>query len=103
MIALFNQVRLRLFALAYNLANFLRQLALPRSVRTWTLTTLREKLIKSGPRSSATPGPSRSSWRRGRAPGVVRGDPEANRSAASGAEPRMRVSYGRGTGWSAVK
>src|SRR5205823_4760375 len=31
-----NQVRLQLFALAYNLANFLRQLALPRSVQTWT-------------------------------------------------------------------
>lgn len=46
-----DQVRLRLFALAYNLATFLRQLALPRSarsVRTWTLTTLREKLIKIG-------------------------------------------------------
>jgi len=41
-------VRLQLFALAYNLGNFLRQLALPRSVRTWTLTTLREKLIKIG-------------------------------------------------------
>ena len=43
-----NQARLQLFALAYNLANFLRQLALPRPVRTWTLTTLREKLIKIG-------------------------------------------------------
>jgi hypothetical protein len=43
-----NQVRLQLFALAYNLANFLRQLALPRPVRTWTLTTLRERLIKIG-------------------------------------------------------
>ncbi len=43
-----NQVRLQLFALAYNLANFLRQLAPPRPVRTWTLTTLREKLIKIG-------------------------------------------------------
>jgi hypothetical protein len=39
---------LQLFALAYNLGNFLRQLALPCSVRTWTLTTLREKLIKIG-------------------------------------------------------
>jgi hypothetical protein len=29
-----NQVRLQLFALAYNLANFLRHLALPRPVRT---------------------------------------------------------------------
>ena len=43
-----NQVRLQLFALAYNLANFLRQLALPRPARTWTLTTLPEKLIKIG-------------------------------------------------------
>jgi hypothetical protein len=37
-----------LFALAYNLGNFLRQLALPRPVRSWSLTTLREKLIKIG-------------------------------------------------------
>lgn len=43
-----NQVRLQLFALAYNLGNFLRQLELPRPVRTWTLTTPREKLIKIG-------------------------------------------------------
>jgi hypothetical protein len=43
-----NQVRLQRFALAYNPANFLRQLALPRPVRTWTLTTLREELIKIG-------------------------------------------------------
>jgi hypothetical protein len=37
-----------LFALAHNVGNFLRRLALPRSVGTWTLTTLREKLIKIG-------------------------------------------------------
>jgi len=43
-----NQVRLQLFALAYNLANFLRRLALPKRVRHWSLTTLREKLIKIG-------------------------------------------------------
>jgi hypothetical protein len=43
-----NQVRLQLFALAYNLGNFLRQLALPREVKHWSLTTLREKLIKIG-------------------------------------------------------
>jgi hypothetical protein len=41
-------VRLQLFALAYNLGNFLRQLALPPSVQTWSLTTRREKLIKIG-------------------------------------------------------
>ena len=43
-----NQVRLQLFALAYNLGNFLRRLALPKSVETWSLRTLREKLIKIG-------------------------------------------------------
>jgi hypothetical protein len=43
-----NQVRLQLFALAYNLGNFLRRLALPSSVNTWSLRTLREKLIKIG-------------------------------------------------------
>jgi hypothetical protein len=43
-----NQARLQLFALAYNLANFLRRLALPRDVKHWSLTTLREKLVKIG-------------------------------------------------------
>jgi hypothetical protein len=43
-----NQVRLHLFVLAYNLGNFLRQAVLPRAVRHWTLTTLREKVIKIG-------------------------------------------------------
>ncbi|GAF83778.1 unnamed protein product [marine sediment metagenome] len=43
-----NQVRLQLFALAYNLGNFLRRLALPRPMKHWTMTTLREKLIKIG-------------------------------------------------------
>jgi hypothetical protein len=43
-----NQARLQLFALAYNLANFLRRLALPRDVKHWSLATLREKLVKIG-------------------------------------------------------
>ena len=43
-----NPTRLQLFALAYNLGNFLRQLALPKAVRHWSLTTLRDKLIKIG-------------------------------------------------------
>ena len=43
-----NQARLQLFALAYNLGNFLRRLALPKPVKHWSLTTLREKLIKIG-------------------------------------------------------
>jgi hypothetical protein len=43
-----NQARFQLFALAYNLANFRRRLAVPKSVSHWTWTTLREKLIKIG-------------------------------------------------------
>ena len=43
-----NHARLQLFALAYNLGNFLRRLALPKSVRQWSLTTLKEKLVKIG-------------------------------------------------------
>jgi hypothetical protein len=45
-----NAVRLQLFALAYNLANFLRSLALPDEVAQWSLTTMREKLVKIGAR-----------------------------------------------------
>ena len=43
-----NEVRLQLHALAYNLGNFLRTLALPKEVENWSMTTLREKLIKIG-------------------------------------------------------
>jgi len=43
-----NQTRLQLFALAYNVGNFLRRLALPKPVQHWSLTTLREKLVKIG-------------------------------------------------------
>jgi hypothetical protein len=43
-----NAVRLQLFALACNLANFGRQLVLPKPIQGWTLTTPREKLIKIG-------------------------------------------------------
>jgi hypothetical protein len=43
-----NAVRLQLHALAYNLGNFLRTLATPEPIKDWTLTTLKEKLIKIG-------------------------------------------------------
>ncbi len=43
-----NAVRLQLHALAYNLANFMRTLALPETVKQWSLTSLKEKLIKIG-------------------------------------------------------
>ncbi|MCH9020763.1 MAG: IS1380 family transposase [Proteobacteria bacterium] len=43
-----NAVRLQLHALAYNLGNFLRTLALPPEIAHWSLTSLRERLIKIG-------------------------------------------------------
>jgi hypothetical protein len=43
-----NAVRLQLHALAYNLGNFLRTLATPDPIKQWSLTSLKEKLIKIG-------------------------------------------------------
>ena len=43
-----NAVRLQLHALAYNLANFMRTLPTPMAAKQWSLTSLREKLIKIG-------------------------------------------------------
>jgi hypothetical protein len=43
-----NAARLQLHALAYNLANFLRTLALPKEIERWSLTTLRETVVKIG-------------------------------------------------------
>ena len=41
-------MRLQLHALAYNLGNFLRTLATPEPIKNWSLTSLKEKLIKIG-------------------------------------------------------
>ena len=43
-----NAVGLQVHALAYNLANFIRTLALPGDVERWSLTSLREKVVKIG-------------------------------------------------------
>jgi Transposase DDE domain group 1 len=43
-----NAVRLQLHTLAYNLGNFLRTLATPEPIKDWSLTSLKEKLIKIG-------------------------------------------------------
>ena len=43
-----NAVRLQLHVLAYNLGNFMRTLAMPETAQPWSLTSLREKLIKIG-------------------------------------------------------
>src|ERR1700758_5358893 len=43
-----NAVRLQLHVPAYNLRNFMRALAMPKAAEAWSLTSLREKLIKIG-------------------------------------------------------
>ena len=43
-----NVVRLQLHALGYNLSNFLRTLALPDELESWSLITIREKVVKIG-------------------------------------------------------
>src|SRR5215831_12262532 len=48
-----NAVRLQLHALAYNLGNFMRTLAMPKVAEPWPLTRLREKLIKIGAKVSS--------------------------------------------------
>src|SRR5438445_8607272 len=45
-----NQVRLALSLLAYNLGNLWRRLALPRRIESWSLTSLQQRLVKTGGR-----------------------------------------------------
>jgi hypothetical protein len=61
-----NAVRLQLHALAYNLANFLRTLALRGEIERWSLTTLREKVVKLGAKVIAHGRSWSSRWRRWR-------------------------------------
>jgi len=43
-----NEVRLWLSVLAYNLGNLWRRLALPKAVANWSLTSLQQRLVKTG-------------------------------------------------------
>ena len=45
-----DQVRLALSLLAYNLGNLWRRLALPRRIEKWSLTSLQQRLVKTGGR-----------------------------------------------------
>jgi hypothetical protein len=45
-----NEVRLWLNVLAYNLGNLWRRLALPRKIENWSLTSLQQRLVKTGGR-----------------------------------------------------
>ncbi len=45
-----NEVRLQLSVLAYNLGNLWRRLGLPPRIKTWSLTSLQHRLMKTGGR-----------------------------------------------------
>ena len=45
-----NEVRLALSVIAYNLGNLWRRLAVPKRVDTWSLTSLQQRLMKTGGR-----------------------------------------------------
>lgn len=45
-----NEVRLWLSVLAYNLGNLWRRLALPSRIDNWSLTSLQQRLVKTGGR-----------------------------------------------------
>jgi len=43
-----NEVRLQLSVLAYNLGNLWRRLVLPKRIDHWSLTSLQQRLVKTG-------------------------------------------------------
>ena len=43
-----GKTKRNVLSLAYNLGNFMRTLAMPKTAEPWSLTSLREKLIKIG-------------------------------------------------------
>jgi hypothetical protein len=45
-----NEVRLALSVLAYNLGNLWRRLTLPKGIENWSLTSLQQRLVKTGGR-----------------------------------------------------
>ncbi len=45
-----NEVRLWLSLIAYNLGNLWRRLALPKKIENWSLTSLQQRLVKTGGR-----------------------------------------------------
>jgi hypothetical protein len=45
-----NEVRLQLSVLAYNLGNLRRRLVLPKKINHWSLTSLQQRLVKTGGR-----------------------------------------------------
>ena len=50
-----NEVRLLLGVITYNLGNLLRRLVLPVAIQSWSLTSLQQRLFKTGGASSGMP------------------------------------------------
>ena len=77
----------------------MRTLALPKEVEHWSMTTLRDKLVKPGPRLSDMAATLRSNWHEvARAEGPVPENPELDWGSAT--KTRSRVGRGnrrRGT------
>jgi hypothetical protein len=80
-----NAVRLQLHALAYNLANFMRTLALPKEVEHWSLTTISQGEAGQGRSQGRRSWPLRHvpDGRGRRTPRTVPGHPEPDRRAAT--------------------
>ena len=49
-ISVLNEVRLWLSLIAYNLGNLWRRLVLPKKIESWSLTSLQQRLVKTGGR-----------------------------------------------------
>ena len=60
-----NEVRLQLSVLAYNLGNLWRRLVLPPRIKRWSLTSLQQRLVKTGGRLVKHARYTGSCWRKG--------------------------------------
>src|SRR5262249_49907135 len=92
-----NQVRLQLFALAYNLANFLRQLALPRPGADLDADDAAGEADQDRREGGAPcPGGDVPVGGGGSPASVVRGHPGSVRSVEGGTSAGLRAIVGRG-------
>jgi hypothetical protein len=58
-----NEVRVWLSLIAYKLGNLWRRLVLPKKIDNWSLTSLQQRLAKTGGCRSSTPGIVGCFWR----------------------------------------
>jgi hypothetical protein len=82
--------RLHLHVIAYILGSFMRMLAVLKAAEPWSPTSLREKLIKIGARSSPRPLRHLPAGRRRGVAADVQGYPDAHRPVAGAARTSVR-------------